>query len=346
MPSIGSSTSRVGDGLGSRSVDILLGSIAGGTLRDAMDRPLLVVETLSGPYGPYHVATSAQGVVAAEWLTSVDDFGERVGRRRQAEVVPRRRPPAEPSGRPTARRRATRRRSASSRASRPTVARSGRPGRSTRLGPAGPARGPPARLRRDRELRRHRAAGRCAARGPRRRRRDGPQPGDAHRPVPPGHRRRRDAWAATAATGRSSASTPRAQARAAPARGRHGRGALSLDSAHRSFERATRSSGIDEHRGVGAGAAGGHMTAATAPTPGTVDVRGLPSARLLAPVARPADLDGRLVADRPRGRDLRLRQDPVGPRWSGSRSSSRPSRASSSACSRACTSTATTASGS
>jgi methylated-DNA-[protein]-cysteine S-methyltransferase len=53
-----------------------------------MDRPRLAVETLPGPYGPYHLATSAQGVVAAEWLTSVDDFGERVGRRRRADVVP------------------------------------------------------------------------------------------------------------------------------------------------------------------------------------------------------------------------------------------------------------------
>ena len=48
---------------------------------------VVVVETLSGPYGPYHVAATARGIVAAEWLTTLDEFRERLARRRHAEVL-------------------------------------------------------------------------------------------------------------------------------------------------------------------------------------------------------------------------------------------------------------------
>jgi methylated-DNA-[protein]-cysteine S-methyltransferase len=44
-------------------------------------------ETLSGPYGPYHVAATPRGLVAAEWLTDASSFVERLERRLGGPVV-------------------------------------------------------------------------------------------------------------------------------------------------------------------------------------------------------------------------------------------------------------------
>ena len=60
--------------------------------------------------------------------------------------------------------------------------------------------------------------------------------------------------------------------------------------------------------------AGDSMTAAAAPAARAVDVRRLPAARLLAPLAGPARLHRRLVADRPGRRHLRLAGDRIRPR--------------------------------
>ena len=38
----------------------------------------LVYRTLAGPWGPFHIAATDRGIVAGEWLTTEDDFVDRV----------------------------------------------------------------------------------------------------------------------------------------------------------------------------------------------------------------------------------------------------------------------------
>jgi methylated-DNA-[protein]-cysteine S-methyltransferase len=53
-----------------------------------MDDHVAVYRTLPGPYGPYHVAATARGIVAAEWLVSEAGFVERLTARLRGPVVP------------------------------------------------------------------------------------------------------------------------------------------------------------------------------------------------------------------------------------------------------------------
>jgi len=48
---------------------------------------LAAYASLAGPYGPYHVAATARGLVAAEWLTSAEAFAEGLAARLGGPVV-------------------------------------------------------------------------------------------------------------------------------------------------------------------------------------------------------------------------------------------------------------------
>ena len=245
--------------------------------------------TIPGPWGPFHVAVTDRGVVAVAWLTTDEAF--------EADARPATAP------RPVDRRRATPRpaipdgpRLAAAIAAleallagRPPAARRrGRPRRPAGLGPRGPRRGGGHPVGRDRELRRDRPADRRAAGGAGGRWRGRPEPDRPAHPVPPGHRRRRhDRRLRRRRLGQREDRLEIKRDLLAARRG-HGRRA-----------RPARLGATTARRGQ---PAGGSMTVAVAPAP--VDVRRLPAARLLAPLARPARLDRRLVADRPGRRDL------------------------------------------
>ncbi|HYH91719.1 MAG TPA: methylated-DNA--[protein]-cysteine S-methyltransferase [Candidatus Saccharimonadales bacterium] len=53
-----------------------------------MDDHVAVYRTLPGPYGPYHVAATGRGIVAAEWLASETSFVERLADRLGGRIVP------------------------------------------------------------------------------------------------------------------------------------------------------------------------------------------------------------------------------------------------------------------
>ena len=304
MPSMGRATS-----MGGRRWTVGVAAILPGSIADAVavappghtsdrcrrspSRPV------ARPWGPLHVAATERGVVAAEWRMT--RRGVRGGARHAGSAPGRRRSrrwPGDPGGAPPRRARADRRRDLPV-GRRPTVA--ARPRGPAGLGPARPARGRATPVGPDRELRRDRPADR--ARRGRRGRSVGPSAATrsrcSSRAIGSSPRTARiggyggDAW--------GSRGRARAQARAAAARGRHGGRPRRLDSAatdRRNGRRRSAVGGVDDRRG----------------RPGPVHVRRLPPARLLAALARPARLDGRLVADRPRRRDLRLSRDRVRPR--------------------------------
>ena len=218
-------------GGGARASVILPGSISPALLcetREVTD-PRAIYRSIPGPWGPFFVAATERGVVAVDWLTTEDAF-------RDSTRPPSRRPDR---ARPTSSTRTTcapRHLDVATAALEALLA--GRPADATvtldlhgppGLGPPRPRRGRAHPLRLDRELRRHRPAGRRAAGRACRRWRGRSQPDRPAHPVPPGHRRgrhhRRLRWRCLG----QPRGPPRHQARPPRARRRRGRARLGAE---------------------------------------------------------------------------------------------------------------------